>query len=161
MATKSKGQSAMVAVAQQLVAGTGKHLAGAPPVMILGSTLTGDQVAARLQRVVDLRAEVDSAKATTKAKLAAEQAEVPGLRAFIVAYLHYVKGAYGAQPDVLADFGVHPKERAPLTVEVRVAAVAKRAATRVARKTLGPKQRLKIKGDVSGVTITPVKSGGS
>jgi hypothetical protein len=37
-----------------------------------------------------------------------------------------------------------------------VAAVAKRAATRVARGTKGSRQKAAIHGDVTGVTVTPV-----
>jgi hypothetical protein len=59
---------------------------------------------------------------------------------------------------VLADFGISLKQRGPLTVEEKTAAVAKRAATRAARHTMGPKQKLEVKGDVTGVVVTPVKA---
>jgi hypothetical protein len=57
---------------------------------------------------------------------------------------------------VLADFGIHPKTRAPLTVEAKAAAAAKREATRTARGTKGSVQKKGIKGAVIGVTVTPI-----
>ncbi|HEY6463270.1 MAG TPA: hypothetical protein VIY73_24050 [Polyangiaceae bacterium] len=45
----------------------------------------------------------------------------------------------------------------PLTTEQKAAAAAKRASTRAARGTKGPKQKAKIKGTVTGVLVTPLK----
>jgi hypothetical protein len=56
---------------------------------------------------------------------------------------------------VLADFGIHPKARTPPTVEASLAAVAKRRATRAARRTMGSQQKKAVKGDVTGVVVTP------
>jgi hypothetical protein len=59
----------------------------------------------------------------------------------------------------LADFGLQPpKARKPLTNEQRAAAVAKLRATRAARGTTSKKQKLSVKGDVTGVQITPVRT---
>ena len=52
-----------------------------------------------------------------------------------------------------------PKVRAPLTAEERVVATAKLRATREARGTKSKKQKARIKGAVTGVTITPVVAG--
>jgi hypothetical protein len=70
----------------------------------------------------------------------------------------YVKAAYGNSPDVLADFGIQTKARVPLTVDAKLTAAAKRAATRAARHTMGKRQKNAIKGDVTGVLVTPVTS---
>ena len=56
---------------------------------------------------------------------------------------------FGNASQTLADFGLSPrKERAPMTVEQKAAAAAKRKATRAARGTTGPKAKLAIKGTV-------------
>src|SRR5258708_1401027 len=82
---------------------------------------------------------------------------MPSLHSFMAAYVTYVKAAFGSAPDSLADFGMQPRKvRAPATVEEAAAAVAKRAATRAARNTKGPKAKLTVKGDVTGITLTPV-----
>ena len=70
---------------------------------------------------------------------------------------HFIQSAFGTSPQTLADFGMQPtKARTPLTVEQKVVAVAKLRATRKARGTTSPKQKLAVKGNVTSVVITPV-----
>jgi hypothetical protein len=91
---------------------------------------------------VTLRSDVDTAKAATKAKLAAEASQLPTLHGFMTAYESYLRAVYSSQPAVLAQFGLQPKKvRAPATVAAK-AAVAKRTATRAARHTMGSVQKL-------------------
>jgi hypothetical protein len=156
MATKANTKGTVVALAEKLIAGTSKHLASLPQIKLAGGSFTPSQITARLQELVSLRSDVDAAKASTKAKLAVEKANMPALRILMDALVAYVKVAYGTEPDVLADFGVHPKARTPLTVEAKTAAVAKRNATRAARHTTGPKQKKSVKGAVTGIVVTPV-----
>jgi hypothetical protein len=159
MGTKTQGKQSIAALAEQLIAGTNKHLANTAQVMVAGSSFTAAQVTAKLQSLVTLRSDVDAARASTKARLAAEKADMPALRTFMDAFVSFVKAAFGTQPDVLADFGLHPKVRAPLTVEQKTAAAAKRKATRAARHTMGSKQRKTVKGNVTGIVVTPVAAG--
>jgi len=158
MTTKVQGKGQVAVVAQHVIAGMAKHLTGTTQLTILGESFTPTELAAKLQSIVALRSDVEAAKATTKAKLVAEAANMPALRALMSATVTYVKAAYGNSPDVLADFGIQPKARVPLTVEAKVAAAAKRAATRAARHTMGKQQKKAIKGDVTGVVMTPVTS---
>jgi cell pole-organizing protein PopZ len=109
-----------------------------------------------MQSIVTLRSDVDSAKASTKAKLALEAANMPALRTLMAAYVSYLKVTYGGSPDVLADFGIQQKRRATSTVDVKAGAVAKRKATRAARHTMGTQQKKGVKGDVTGVVVTPI-----
>jgi hypothetical protein len=157
MAVKGKADS--VTRAQQLSAGVSKHLANQTQVVFTGGPFTPAQITTKLQSIVTLRSDVDAAKATTRAKVAAERADTPSLRAFTGALVAYVKVTFGGSPEVLADFGIVPKARATLTVEAKAAAAAKRAATRTARGTKGPKQKKAVKGDVVGITVTPVTAG--
>jgi hypothetical protein len=156
MATKAQGKGTVVALAEQLIAGTNKHLANVTQVMLTGGSFTPPQITAQLQALVNLRNDVDTAKAQTKAKLAIEKADMPSLRTFMGAFVTFVKAAFGNAPDVLADFGLHPKARATLTVEAKALAAAKRKATRAARHTTGPKQKKSVKGAVTGIVVTPV-----
>ena len=156
MATKTQGKGTAVDLAKQLIAGTNKHLANATQVMLVGGSFTPAQITAQLQALVNLRSDVDAAKASTNAKLAAEKTDMPALRVFQDAFVAFVKAAFGNQPDVLADFGLHPKARTQLTVEAKTAAAAKRKATRAARHTVGSKQKKSIKGAVTGILVTPV-----
>lgn len=154
---KGKTKGSVVALAEQLIAGTNKHLAGVAQVMVAGSSLTPAQVASQLQEIVTLRSDVTTAKAVTKAKIAVEKANMPHLRVFQDAFVTFVKAAFGTSPDVLADFGLAPKKvPTPATTTAKAAAAAKRKATRAARKVMGTKQRKAVKGDVTGIVVTPV-----
>ena len=157
MATKEKGKGQVAVLAEQLVAGTAKVLTSTTSVTFLGSSFTPAQITSKLQSIVTLRSDVNTAKAATQAKLAAEASQLPTLRGFMTAYESYVRGVYGSQPDVLAEFGLQPRKApTPATVEAKAAAAAKRAATRAARHTMGKVQKQAIKGDVTGVVLTPV-----
>jgi hypothetical protein len=157
MTSKKNTKSAVADQAKQLIAGTAKHLASVTQVILEGSTYTPADVTNKLTQIVNVRADVDAAKASTKAKLATETTLMPALRTFMAAYVTYVKAAFGSVPDSLADFGMQPRKvPAPATVEEKAAAAAKRASTRAARKTMGPKQKLEVMGDVTGITLTPV-----
>ena len=161
MATKRDTKSQGAADAKQLIAATAKHLTSGTQVPLLGGSFTPDQVTSKLQMLVDLRSDVDASRASTKAKIANEATQMPALRAFKSAYRTHIKAAFGSSPDVLADFGITPKAREPLTVEAKAAAAAKRASTRAARHTMGSDQKKAIKGDVTGVLVTPIKAGPS
>ncbi len=154
MATKNKGT--VVALARQLIAGANQHLANVTQVLLAGGSLTPAKATEKLQALVNLRDDVNAAKASTKAKLVVEKAEMPALHAHMGAFVTFVKAAFANQPDVLADFGIHPKARTPLTVEAKTAAAAKRRATRAARNTKSAKQKKSIKGAVVGITVTPI-----
>lgn len=156
MTTNKRTKADGVTRATQLIAGVHKHLANQTQIRFAGGTFTPDQITTKLQSVVNLRADVDAAKAATKAKVAAERADTPSLRTFTGALVAFVKATFGDSPEVLADFGITLKARAPQTAQAKTAAAAKRAATRAARHTMGSKQKKSVKGAVTGITLTPV-----
>jgi hypothetical protein len=122
-----------------------------------GGSFTVSQVTAKMQTIATLRSDTEQAQATAKAKVAVENAQLPALLAFMTAYVAFVKATFGNTPDVLADFGLVPKTApTPPTAETKVAAVAKRKATREARGTKGSVQKQSVKGNVTGVVVTPV-----
>jgi hypothetical protein len=158
MANK-KGKETAADLAGTLIAGIQKHLANGQ-LTFAGGTFTAAQIESKLQLLVDLRAAVDAARAATTVKVAAETAQAPALRAFMSALVQCIRVQFGTQADVLADFGVPPKKvPAPLTVEQKAAAAAKRAATRAARGTKSAKAKKGIKGAVTGVVVTPIVAG--
>ena len=72
-------------------------------------------------------------------------------------YKRFLLATFGMSAQQLAEFGLQPpKARTPLSTDKRAAATAKARATRTARGTKGKKQKLAIKGDVTGVTVTPI-----
>jgi hypothetical protein len=161
MANKGSIGERVAALAGQLVAGIPKLPASVTTVTLLGSTFTPAQLASELQQLVTLQQEVDAARAAADAKVAAMVAQMPALRALASAFVQFLRAAFGTQPDVLALFELEPKKAmTPLTVVQKAAATAKRLATRAARGTKGPKALAKVKGTVTGVTITPLAPAG-
>jgi hypothetical protein len=156
MATKVVAKGRAVVFAKQLIAGTEKHLTAATQVNVVGQSLSPAEITTKLQSLVTLRANVEAARASINEMLATEAAQMPALRTLMSAYVAHIKAAYVGSPGVLADFGINLKSRVPLTVEGKAAAVAKRKATRAARHTMGKQQKKAIKGDVSGVLVTPI-----
>jgi hypothetical protein len=158
MGTKSKTtKGTQAALAVKLAAGAQKHLAAGSSLTVGGTLLTLAQIESQLTGFASLRNDVDAARAALQAKLVVETAQTAAINAFISAFVRIVRGMFGNQPDVLADFGLQPtKAKTPLTVEQKVAAAAKRAATRAARGTKGSKAKLAITGNVTGVVVTPV-----
>lgn len=154
---KKPTKTTKAALAAQLATGAAKHFPAGIQLPLGGATLTLAQVEAQLQSYASLRGDVDTARAALQAKLAAEANQSTAMNAFLSAFVKIVRGLFGSQPDVLADFGLQPeKPRTPLTVEQKAAAAAKRAATRAARGTKGSKAKQAIHGGVTGVVVTPV-----
>jgi len=159
MATHGKGNGKAARLAGTLAAGAGMHYGGTTSILLSGDSYTHAEVAAKLRTIVALRAAVDDSKAATKGRLAEEAAAMPSLRGFMAAFEMHVRAAYGNAPDVLADFGLEPKNVPdPAKTLDKAAAVAKRAATRKARHTMGSRQKQAVKGGVTGVTVIPVTS---
>jgi hypothetical protein len=145
-----------VTLATQLIAGIKQHLSSVSSLTVDGTPYTVAQVEGFLQALIDLRTAVDDAKSSTKAKLATEAAQAPALRSQMAALVAIVKGMFASQPDVLADFGLKPKKaKPPLTIGQMADAAAKRAATRAARHTMGPKQKQKVKGTITTIVTPP------
>jgi hypothetical protein len=158
MAKRNKNaKTAEVSLAKQLIAGIGKHYGNVTSVTFLGKSMTPAEVTTSLQTLVNLRSDAETAKVAATTKIAAENAQAPALRTLMDAFVAVVRATYGTQPDVLADFGLRPtKARTPLTAEQKALAAAKNKATREARHTQGTKQKAGVKGNVTGVVITPV-----
>ena len=139
------------------MAGFQKHLATVTSVTLASVVYTPAQLMSALTALLALYAAVDTAKSAVKAKLNAEAAQAPALLSLMAALVSYVKLTFSESPDVLADFGLEPKKTlTPLTTEQQAVAVAKREATRVARGTTSKKAKKAVKGDVVGVTVTPI-----
>ena len=54
--------------------------------------------------------------------------------------------AFGGQDNALFDFGLKPRKKAKISAQKMLLTVAKRNATRKARKTMGKRQKKAIKG---------------
>ena len=152
----SKTKAAALAHVQALIAGTQKHLPNGS--FTLGTTTyTSASLIQVLQGLVSAMQAQNVAEAGAKDALAAEQVTQTQVGPILRAYERLVLATFASATQTLADFGLAPpKARAPLTAQQRAARAAKAKATRVARGTTSKKQKLAVKGNVTGVTVTPM-----
>jgi hypothetical protein len=158
MSSIAPKESNAVALArvQALIAGTLKHFPAGS--FTLGSTVfTTTTLVLLLQSLADSIASLNAAQASAKDALVAAQGTKAKVGPFVQAYMRLVLAAFSNTAQTLADFGLEPpKARAPRTSEQKVIAAAKARATRIARGTTSRKQKLTVKGNVTGVSVTPI-----
>ena len=161
MATNTNDKNGKANEVAQIIAGAKKHFTNpAAQITIDGASTTLGDALAKMQTFVDNRTAVVTAQASAHEKVVIERAQAPALLAFVDAFMAFVRVNLGQSPTALADFGKSPpKKRTPLTAEQNAIAAAKRKATREARGTMGPKQKLKVKGNVTAeLVVTPTPS---
>jgi hypothetical protein len=130
-----------------LIAGTQKHPPSAS-IALGGVTYTEAELVQTLQGLVDALAKVDVTRGGWKDALKSVSDVKAKVGPLMKAYRSWIVATYGDAPAILADYGIEPKARSSPTAETVAGAVAKRAATRKARSTMGPKQKASIKGTV-------------
>jgi hypothetical protein len=153
---KSESKAAALAEVHALVAGIQANFPN-------GSFTIGNTAFTTASLVQALEAKAEAIQSLNAAQAAARDA-VAKLRSVeaevdpIIADVHrFLAAVFGASVTKLAEFGREPRKvPAPRTVEQKAAARAKLRATREARGTKSRKAKLAIKGDVTGVVITPV-----
>jgi hypothetical protein len=159
MTTRLKpSKSAALTSVQGLISGTLAHFPA--NTFALGSmTFTTASLVQRLQKLADAIIALNTVQAEAKDALSALQQAQEDVDPVIQAYKRFVFATYFDSTPTLADFLLAPpKVPAPRTVVQKAAAAAKLRATRKARGTTSKKQKLAIKGDVTGVVVTPITS---
>jgi hypothetical protein len=158
MTTIASGQNQATALArvQALIAGTQKHFPNGS--FTLGNaTYTTASLVQALQGLADALTAVNAAHAGVKDSVAALGATQAKVAPLLRDYTSFLRATFSTATAQLGDFGLQaPKAHTPLTTEQRAAATAKLRATRAARGTTSKKQKLAIKGTVTGVIVTPV-----
>jgi hypothetical protein len=152
----SNTKAAALAHVQALIAGTQKHFPNGS--FTLGTvTYTSASLIQVLTDLVSAMQARDVAATGAKDALAAKQATQAKVGPILRAYERLVLVTFAGATQTLADFGLAPpKARAPLNAQQLAARAAKAKATRIARGTTSKKQKLGVKGDVTGVIVTPV-----
>jgi hypothetical protein len=116
-----------------------------------GDDLKVSDVLAIYQGCLDSRAALEKSRTQVKAALAtkasAEKARVSADKALSA----WVTTKFGAGSQTALDFGFAPRKAATITVDTKAKAQVQAKATRVARHTMGKKQKSLIKG----VVVTP------
>ncbi len=155
---RKPSKAATFAQLQALVSGLQKQLPNGSFTLVSTAYTTPALVTA-LQGLVTALAAVDTAQAGVKAALATWHTEEAKMGPTVLALKRTLQSMYANAPDTLAVFGLKPRKApAPRTAAQKAATAAKAAATRAARGTAGKKQKSAITGDVTGVTIIPIKA---
>jgi len=154
MSTSKITKVTLVQRVRDLIAGTMKH-SPTGPLSLGGRAFTAQSLIQLLQDMENAISQVDTAKASWKdaLKTLADMKSTDG--PILGAYRSWIVATYGNAPAALADFGLAPPTvRTPQTADRKAIAVAKRAATRTARHTAGPKQKAAIRGNVTVAVVT-------
>lgn len=134
---------------RQAIAGIKQNLAGTPALVIGGVSYAPADIQAALQASIDAADATTAATAAFHKAVAAEKATHAKGDALYRGLSTVLKNQYGSQADTLAAFGIAlPPQRQTPSATTAADAVAKRAATRVARHTMGKRQKAGIKGQV-------------
>lgn len=160
MSTVSKKRSVRIAGDQSLIAGIQKFLAQYPSLYVGSQSLTPAAIVQVLQNRINTGQAAQTAEAARTAAVKADKDESANTAAFEQSLRAVIHGMFSESPDTLAVFGLKPRQPHKETVAIRAEAVAKAKATRLARHTLGPKQKLEITGQTtpaapSGPAPTP------
>jgi hypothetical protein len=154
--TSTNTKASALAQVQAIIAGTTKHFPNGS-FTIGGTVYTAASLIQVFQGLADAMTAQNAAEAGAKDALAAEHAAQVQVGPILRAYKRLVLAAFANATQTLADFGLEPpRARTPLTTVQRAARSAKARATRAARGTTSKKQKLAVKGHVTGVIVTPV-----
>jgi len=158
--TSKPTKAATLAQVQALIAGTKKYFPNGS--FTLGNVAyTTATLIQAFQDLVNALVALNAAKASVKDALKTVSDTTAKVGPVIRDYKRFVLAAFGDATQQLGDFGMQPpKARKPLDSEQRAAVTAKVRATRAARGTTSKKQKLAVKGDVTGVDITPITAAG-
>lgn len=132
--------------ATNIIGGLRKHF-GAPSYTLGGKVYTQSQLIKAFQSHVDSLDEVDAMRAALAAAVAKERELAKRIGALARYLKMNVEGRFGQMPTIYADFGWEmPKKPGPKTVKAKLEGMMKVRETRKARKTMGKRQRRKVKG---------------
>jgi hypothetical protein len=149
-------RSATQASDAQIIAGIQKHLQGTASLPLRGSTYTPADLVKLVQSRMESANKAIAAKASWHSTVLAHKAVTANLTPILQELRQYSIHVFGESSPALADFGFAPPKHATRTPEEKAAAAAKARATRAARHTAGKKQKNAVKGNVTGIVITPV-----
>lgn len=155
--TPKASRSSRTVANEKLVDGFIKHQALLTQLFIQGESLTSAQMVAKIGSVVAIADRAVTARAAWLAAVQEDLATRRSTSAFLGATRAALLAAFSDQVDILADFGLFPRKVPVLTPEEKQAAVAKAKATRVARHTMGKRQKAAITGETAAEAAVKVE----
>ena len=138
----------------KIIAALAAHFTGATTITLGGVDHKVKDIQVLLQSRIDAASATQVAKAKWQTAAATEQEKTTEVDGVLIALKSHLVTTYGAKSEIVTDFGFTPKAK-KVTAETAATAVVKRAATRLARGTMGKKQKEKIKGVVTPATSAP------
>jgi hypothetical protein len=139
-------QAIRVTRAVHIIRGVEKRFSPRGTYQVSGKPYTGAQIAAVFQRYLDAVDAVTAARAAFGAAVRAEKLAARSAEELSAALKSTVKSAWGGTRETFADFGWElPRRTGPKSVEAKAEGAKKARATRHARKTMGRRQREKIR----------------
>jgi hypothetical protein len=155
MSNQQKSKAATVARLQAMIKGLQKRFPNGQFTLENQAFTTATLVQA-FQGLIDAIASVNAAQASAKVAVTTMESKQAQTDPVFRALKQNLLNTFGTDAQTLGDFGLEPRKApAPRTVEQKAAAAAKVRSTRKARGTTSKKRKLAIKGDVTGVIVTP------
>ena len=140
---------------RKAIAGVKKHYATTPSITLDGISYAPADIEKALQDPIDAADATASAKAVFDRAVAADTAARARGDAVYKGLKTFVTGQFKTSPDTLADFGIALPQRHVPDTATTAGAIAKRAATREARHTMGSQQKKSVKGTVPAAVTSP------
>jgi hypothetical protein len=137
---------------REALAGIRKHYASAPTMVLDGVTYAQTDIEKALQGSIDAADATTAATALFHKTVDAEQTANASADAVYGGLKTFVTSQFKTSPDVMADFGFTPPSRQVPDAATKAAAAEKRSATRVARHTMGKRQKAKVTGTTPAAT---------
>jgi hypothetical protein len=154
--TPSNTRASALAALQALISGLQKQLPSAT-LTLENAPYTTVALVTLLQSVIDALNAVTAAEAASRAAVANARAVVSNAGPVTRSLRRTLISMFGNAPQTLMLFGLTPpKAKAPRTSAQNAAAAAKAKATRIARGTASAKAKSAIKGNVTGLQMTPI-----
>jgi hypothetical protein len=137
-----------VARDEGMIAGIGKKLREGDEIVVLGVRYTPQTLAAEYQRHLEQMQDVTQREIAWHTAVYQENALETRLRDLTEHVRLYLVGRFGPSSPVLRAFGLKPRKKAVTSVATKKLAIEKRLETRRLRRTMGKKQRKRIKGTI-------------
>ena len=129
---------------QQLISGIQKHFGKSGVLVANGEKHTASDIIGMLERRIQAAEPVTQAKGAWHNAVREEQNILAESDPVLRDVFKYITLLHGSSLEVLADFGIVPKNPRALTAAELATKVAKSKATREARHTMGKRQKAKV-----------------
>jgi hypothetical protein len=135
--------------ATRAIAGVQKNLSTMAAINLAGVPFTPTSLIALLQAYANLVTALLAADAQLHDTVLSERAQRKQVLSVLLALERFVSNLLGPSSTKLGDFGFSPKKVGKESVATKAEALKKSEATRVARHTMGKKEKLSITGSAT------------